>query len=327
MVATFAVIALIVTMFVIPFWIRRARKHKLVAKDINKIKASAAELGGLCVVIGFLAGILCFVAYDVFVNNSSASLVHLFAGLCSILIATLIGLSDDILGWKLGFKQWHKVLLSILAALPIVVINAGESLITIPFLGQINVGLFFPLLFVPIGIVGASNGFNMIAGFNGLEAGMGVLILSALGWIAYSLNQSIAAIFAFCMVGALIGFLFFNWYPAKIFPGDSLTYPVGTAIALVAILGNIEKSALIIFIPYFIEFILKARGRFQKESFGKPKKDGSLTNRYDKWYGLEHVMISFWEYTRFKSTEQKVVIGLLCIQCCFIGLSFASYYL
>jgi len=322
----FAVIALIVTLFLVPFWVRRARAHKLVAVDVHKKKSKVAKLGGLCVVTGFLVGVLAFVALDVFVNKS-VDLLHLFAALCSILIAAFIGLADDILGWKIGLRQWHKVVLMILAALPIVVLNVGESLIHIPFLGAVNIGLLFPLAVVPLAIIGASNGFNMLAGFNGLEAGMGILILSTLGWLSYIRDYTVAAVLSFCMVGALLAFLIFNWYPARIFPGDTLTYPVGTLIAVVAILGNIEKFALILFIPYFIEFFLKARGRMQKESFGKLKKDGSLTNRYEKWYGLEHVMITVWEKSKFKATEQRVVLGLFALQLVFVIGVLTTYYI
>jgi len=136
-----------------------------------------------------------------------------------------------------------------------VVLNVGESIIHIPFLGAVNIGLLFPLVVVPLAIIGASNGFNMLAGFNGLEAGMGILILSILGWLSYIRDYTVAAVLSFCMVGALLAFLIFNWHPARIFPGDTLTYPVGTLIAVVAILGNIEKFALILFIPIFHQLL------------------------------------------------------------------------
>src|SRR3989344_2780262 len=77
----------------------------------------------------------------------------------------------------------------------------------------------------------------------------------------------IAVIIAACAFMALLAFFIFNKHPAHIFPGDTLTYPIGTIIAIIAILGNIEKFALILFIPYLIEGLLKARGKMQKESF------------------------------------------------------------
>ena len=89
-------------------------------------------------------------------------------------------------------------------------------------------------------------------------------------------------------------------------------------MACIAIIGNIEKFAVILFIPYFLEGFLKARGRFQKESFGKLQKDGTLRNRYPKWYGCEHIAISA---LKEKATEQRVVALLLCVQALFAVLA------
>jgi len=80
-------------------------------------------------------------------------------------------------------------------------------------------------------------------------------------------------------------FYIFNKYPAKVFPGDVLTYSVGAIIAITAILGNIEKIAVFFFIPYIIEVVLKSRGRLKKASFAEVQEDGSLKNRYNKFYG------------------------------------------
>jgi UDP-N-acetylglucosamine--dolichyl-phosphate N-acetylglucosaminephosphotransferase len=106
----------------------------------------------------------------------------------------------------------------------------------------------------------------MLAGYNGLEAGLGIIILSVMGFVAWQSGLGWVSMLAFCMVFALIAFLKYNWYPAKIFPGDTLTYSVGALIACVAILGNMERIAIILFVPYFITFILKARSRFKAES-------------------------------------------------------------
>ena len=94
------------------------------------------------------------------------------------------------------------------------------------------------------------------------------------------------------MVACLLTFYFYNKTPAKVFPGDSLTYSVGALIAIVAILGNIEKIAIFFFIPYIIETGLKVRGGLKKESFARVNDDGSLENRHSKFYGLEHIAVS-----------------------------------
>ena len=58
------------------------------------------------------------------------------------------------------------------------------------------------------------------------------------------------------MVAALFGFYMYNRYPAKVFPGDSITWAIGALIAGMAILGNFEKIAIFIFIPYYVGIFL-----------------------------------------------------------------------
>ena len=145
----YCLISFALTLIIVPLWIKRARAHDLVSKDMHKKEKTAVELGGVCVICGFLFSILSFVAYDVFVNQLFSSLLYVFASLCAVLIALFIGFIDDILGWKIGLKQWHKIILPFLAALPIMVINLGDSAIHFPFIGLVNVGLLFPLLLIP----------------------------------------------------------------------------------------------------------------------------------------------------------------------------------
>jgi UDP-N-acetylglucosamine--dolichyl-phosphate N-acetylglucosaminephosphotransferase len=189
---------------------------------------------------------------------------------------------------------------------------------SIPLLGKIDFGFLYALIIIPVAIVGASNGFNMIAGYNGLEAGLGMLILSTLAYIAYSSGSAWVAIIAACMVLSLLAFYFFNRYPAKVFPGDTMTYTVGAMIAAIAIFANIEKFAAILFTPYFIELLLKLRGRFQKESFAKLSGDGSLILPYTKLYGLEHVAILVLSKIKKRVTENNVVFSLYAFQMLFI---------
>lgn len=313
-------ISFIVTLMITPYWIRRAKTHGLVGGDMHKPGKKIAELGGLAVICGFLAGLLYYVAIDVFVYGNASYARYIFAGISSVLIATIIGLTDDILGWKIGLRQYQKVILTIAIVFPMMVINAGHSIITIPLLGRYDVGLLFPLLFVPAAIMGASNGFNMIAGYNGLETGLGIIILSTLGYLAWLNNMGWVAVIAFCMVFALLAFLIFNMYPASVFPGDTLTYSVGALIAIIAILGNMEKYALMLFVPYFIEFVLKARGMMQKESFARVMSEGTLAKPYKKYYGIEHIAIDVADRIKGKAREYDVVLLIWGFQLIFVAI-------
>lgn len=312
------IVSFTLTLALTPYWIKRAKNAGLIGKDIHKYEErKVAEIGGLPVMMGVIFGILAYVATKTFIFTSTQVNATIMASLVTVLLITIIGLIDDILGWKIGIKQWQKPILTFLAALPLAVLNAGVSEIYVPLIGAINLGLFYPLLFVPLMITVYSNGFNMLAGYNGLEAGQGIIMLSALGFVVWQTGLGWVAMIAACAVMSLIAFFWYNKYPSKIFPGDTLTYPIGALIAIVAILGNAEKFAIIIFIPYVIEFLLKLRGRFKKESFAKVDEFGHLHLRYQRFFGLEHLMLYLISKVK-KVREFEVVLGLWSIELLFV---------
>jgi len=208
-----------------------------------------------------------------------------------------------------------------------VVIDAGNSTISIPFINGTNLGLLYALLIIPIGILGASTTFNFLAGFNGLEAGQGILILFALSLVTFFTGNTWISLIGLCMVASLLAFLFFNKFPTKVFPGDVLTYSVGGLIAIMAVLGNIEKIAIFFFIPCIIEVFLKLRGKLKMHSFGKPSKDNSLEMPYKRIYGLEH--FSIWFLKKIKKDgkvyEKDVVYLIWSFQIIMIILGFIIF--
>lgn len=303
-------VSFFVTLFVIPLWMRKVTFGKIVGRDVHKAKyVEVPEMGGITIMAGFLVGILLFVGLNTYLFKTYLASLQVLAMLVSVLIAVVIGLVDDSLGWKIGLQNYQKPILTIAAATPIVVLNLGHSSMNLPLLGTVEFGLFYPFVIVPIAIVGASNGFNMIAGYNGLEAGMGSIMLLTLGLIAYKAGDIWTFFIAMAMLFSLLAFLTYNYYPAKIFPGDTMTYPVGALIAIIAIMGNLEKAGVILFIPYFLELILKARGRFKKESFARVMNDGSLCLRYEKIYGLEHLAIKI--ISPFRKVKETTVVWSL----------------
>ena len=293
------------TFVLLPFWIRRAHKEGLVGKDMHKVeKENVAEAGGISVLFGFAVGILLYIAINTFYFKNLTNLTGMFAILSVLFIASIVGVVDDLLGWKKGLSKWVRILIVLFAAVPLMVINAGESTMM-----GISFGLLYPLIIVPLGIVGATTTFNFLAGYNGLETGQGILVLTGLAVATYLTDSAWLSVVALCMVAALFAFYVFNRYPSKIFPGDILTYSVGALIACIAILGNIEKIAVFFFLPYIVETILKSRGRLKKESFAKLNSDGSLEQPYDKIYGLEHLAIKILKKIKHskKAYEWEVV--------------------
>ena len=306
----------------LPMWISACRKIGLVWEDMNKFghPKNVASSGGVIVIMSFVLGVLSYLALKTFLFGGQNKALEIFALLSVILILGIIGLVDDLLGWKSGGLSIRiRLLLAVAASVPLVVINAGTHLMALPFIGTIDFGILYPLFLIPLAIVGCSTTFNFLAGYNGLEAGQGILVLSFLSFVAYATGSAWLAIVGLCMVGALAGFWIFNKVPASVFPGDMLTYGVGALIAGMAILGNFEKVAVVVFIPYILEVILKVRGGVKVHSFGVPRKDGTLKMFYDKVYGLGNLAI--WVLGRGAS-ERKVVYLIHALQILFILIGF-----
>lgn len=302
------IFSFLITLFALPIWIKRAKKAGLSGKDMNKNSEElVAEAGGVIVIFAFVLGILSYVAIKTFYFKTTENIIEIFALLSSILWIGFVAFTDDILGWKIGLNKKIRIILMFFAAFPLMVINAGQSTMM-----GINFGILYPLLIIPIGIVGASTTYNFLAGYNGLEASQGILIFIGLAIATYLTNNTWLSLISLTIVICLLGFLFWNWNPAKVFPGDSLTYTIGGLIAIIAILGNIEKIAIFFFIPYILETILKSRGKLKKESFAKINSDNSLEMPYEKIYGLEHLMIKLLKKVKKskKVYETDVVLSI-----------------
>jgi len=306
------------TLFLTKKWIKSAKAANLVGKDMNKHdQPSIPRSGGLIVAIVICFSLLFYIFLKTFslLGTPSTHIVEVFAISATVLLAGFIGFIDDILGWKEGLSQLQKVLLTIPIALPLTVLNVDQTVI----LGNVDLGYIYPLLIVPLGIIGATNGFNLLAGYNGLEAGMGLVIFATFGFTGLIVGKLWIALVAFIVYACLLAFLAFNWYPAKVFPGNSFTYAIGALIATLAILGNMERIAVWLFIPYFLEILLYLRARVidkmgDVQAFAKPNKDGSLEMPYKKVYDTTHFAIWFLKRVKGKVYERDVVLFLIAVQ-------------
>ena len=324
------VFSFVLVVLFMPKWVKVCRKIGLTWEDMNKFghPKNVASSGGIIVVMAFMLGVLFYIAMKTFLFNGTIHLSEIFALLTMVLILSIVGLVDDLLGWKSGgLPAKLRVLLAFMASIPLVVINAGNSIMNVPFFGAVNFGIFYPLVIIPIAVAGVATTYNFLAGFNGLESGQGILILGFLSFVAYQSGSPWLAVIGFCMVMSLAGFYIFNKVPAKVFPGDIMTYSIGAMIAGMAILGNFEKIALIIFVPYILEVFLKIRGKFSgnfkngkwPQSFGIPDKNGFLKMPYEKVYGLEHLAI---KVLGKNATEKKVTYLIFAFQILFILIGF-----
>jgi len=296
----------------------REKGSKIVffSKDMAKKGRLVPKLGGLAITAGFGFGLL--IALKL-VRLEEA--VPILAALNTVLIIAFIGLMDDLF----KIREIWRVLLPAIAALPLMVITAGNSEINLIF-ATINFGVYYSLILVPIGVMACSNLLNNLAGFNGLEAGTGAvacLSIFAASFILFSLNPDnfgvAAPLITLAMAAACIAFLFFNWYPAKIFPENTGTYVIAAAIASAVIIGNIERIGIIALIPQIAEFFLKARSKFKAENFGR--RVGNRLYYDGKIYSLTHLLMRY-----LHPTEKQLVSCLIALQAFFGVLAVSSIW-
>ncbi len=257
-----------------PIIIPRLKRAGIVGKNMNSEKQEEiAEMGGLVIAAGFGAGMIMAIFlrtfFDVFLSISLSSFL---AVLSTVLIVVIIGIFDDLI----SMPQIVKAIIPVVAALPLMALKEGESIMKIPLVGWVNFGLLYPLVLIPIGITGATNAVNMLAGFNGLEVGLGLVALSSLAVIAYTNHIIPALLILMAALGPLVAALFYNWYPAKVFIGDVGTLSIGAIIACTVIVGNYETAGIILIIPYLIDFCIKAKNHFPGENWWGIYKEGKL---------------------------------------------------
>ncbi len=117
----------------------------------------------------------------------------------------------------------------------------------------------------------------------------------------------------------ILVFLLYNWYPARVFPGNTFTYGLGAYYASVIIMGNMEKFGLFLFIPYFVKAIMYLRavivlGTTKLEAFGIPRDDGSLKTPHHIIYSWGQLGIRLLEKIKGRAYEWEVVLFVLSIE-------------
>lgn len=317
---------------IIPIFNRFMVAAGIVGRDIMKKSSKPIpDMGGPGVITGFVLGVFIYIGLEVFALQNTADLVNILASLNTILIITIIGIFDVLTSLmkkregkgifesmkRKGIPSWFYFFIPLPAAVPLMAVNAGVAFMVLPFLGRVQLGLIYPLILVPLAVLCCSNATNFYAGFNGLEAGTGVVLHLSLGVFALATNHLAAAVIALTFAAALASFLRYNWYPAKVFPGD-LNYTIGAVAACVTVLGNMEKFAILCFTPWIIEAVLKALSGFKAENYGILQEDGAVKPRESKIRSLTHaVMIS----GRF--TEKQVTTILIIIEVVVCVVAFA----
>jgi UDP-N-acetylglucosamine--dolichyl-phosphate N-acetylglucosaminephosphotransferase len=191
--------------------------------------------------------------------------------------------------------------------------------IFIPGMGDIHLGLLYPLVAVPLAITTSANFSNLLAGFNGLEAGCAAISLGTMAFLSGITGHPTVAVLGCIATFAYIGFLMLNWYPAKIFPGDTGTLMAGAALAALGLASGLEFEAIVLSIPAAMDFALKMMHRHpfkQRHMFGnaRVRADGTLEPA-----GYPAMVHAFMRVSPI--TEEGLVVSFLSMQAVFAALA------
>ena len=192
------------------------------------------RLGGLAIYASFLIGLF------IFIDDSNIVL----AILTGSLIIVLVGVLDDLLQLSPKVKMAGQVI----AAVVTVYSGIRIEFITLPFGDKIEFD-FFAVPITVIWIIAITNAINFIVGLDGLAAGISSIALLTISVLAILMGDSISALLGIILLGSTLGFLVFNFYPAKIFMGDTGSLFLGYMISVLAIIGlykNVTVFSLIV---------------------------------------------------------------------------------
>ncbi|WP_334110674.1 glycosyltransferase family 4 protein, partial [Anoxybacillus sp.] len=197
------------------------------------------RLGGLAIFISFIVG------YVVLQPNSpyATSIV------IGATIIVLTGVLDDMYELSPKWKLFGQI------AAAVVVIYGGIRIdfINLPFGGHLNFGL----LSIPITmlwIIGITNAINLIDGLDGLAAGVSSIALVTIAGMAATMGNTYVFVFAMSLLllGSTLGFLLYNFHPAKIFMGDTGALFLGYMISVLSLLGFKNVTVFSLIIPILI---------------------------------------------------------------------------
>lgn len=221
----------------------------------HKKKEGTPTMGGLIFIIAtFITTFILLVTKKIEFTNNLKIILLVFFGYA------FIGFLDDYLSLKHhaneGLTAFQKLFLQLIIAVGffyMYISNGGQTALIVSTLGiHIEMGWLYGifLLFV---LVGSSNAVNLTDGLDGLAGG-----LSAIAFIAFSLISLVVGyeeigIFTFVLTGAVMGFLIYNTYPAKVFMGDTGSLALGAVMGAVAIITHREVTLLVVASVFVIE--------------------------------------------------------------------------
>ncbi|MGD8190317.1 glycosyltransferase family 4 protein [Brevibacillus ginsengisoli] len=240
--------SLVIAFIATPYVKRLAEKVGAVdSPDHRKVHTRIMpRMGGLAIYLGYVVSFFLFVPYQ-----TKTEMLGIFLGGTIVLIT---GMLDD--KFQLSPK-WK--LLGQLIGTAVVVIPFGLKIgvVHLPF-GDNSIDFsdgWLALLAIPITmfwIVGVTNAVNLIDGLDGLSAGVSAIATATMAVMALIMEDTNVAIYCFVLLGAILGFLYFNFHPARIFMGDTGALFLGFNLAALSIMGFKEALFVSFIIPIVV---------------------------------------------------------------------------
>ncbi len=204
------------------------------------------QLGGLAILLGVLIAAAIWMPGTIRLNRTigqpkgASNIVHVLPIIGGACLIALVGAVDDIH----PLRPFVKLLGQTVAA--IIAVEGGVFVtdVTVPFIGPLQFPNTGGALTV-IWLVGMMNVVNFSDGVDGLAAGLCTIDGIAFAVIAFDLGVAPAGVLAALTAGAALGFLFFNFYPASVFMGDSGANLLGYLLGVVAVIGSVKTNAVV----------------------------------------------------------------------------------
>ena len=260
-----AVITGLLGYFMVPFLhkIKFGQTIREVGPSWHKNKQGTPTMGGIMFIIGSsVAAVIC-IAF-LWLNGGAETqlmLVKVMAGALMAVGFGIVGFLDDYISIKkhrnLGLTEIQKLILQFIivgAYLLSVALAGGTTETVIPFLGSVDLGFFYYIL-AAVFIVGMVNAVNFTDGIDGLNTSVTLVVALVFSVIAMLLNRVGLSLYAAAIVGAMIGFLFWNANPAKVFMGDTGSLVLGGAVCALAFGVNMPILLILIGIIYIVEIL------------------------------------------------------------------------
>ena len=245
------VLSLSIVLVTMPFLIQYLKKLSFkqtvseYALEDDKKKAGTPIMGGILFIIVPVVLTLIFVK-GIFQDLDTLIVLLAFMGY------GLIGFVDDFLIAVLknneGLKPLHKFLMQVLLAVIFFVLYRSHASleITLPITRivlPLGIASFFLVLFM---FAGASNAVNLTDGMDGLSSGVSIIALIPYLVITLKQEKIGLAIFVVCLIGALLGYLYYNKKPARVFMGDTGSLALGGVLAALAMITKTELLLILI---------------------------------------------------------------------------------